>query len=35
MIKLKIKYGNFIYNDTYTGLSEILYQDEPITMGGM
>lgn len=25
--------GNFIYNDTYTGLSEILYQDEPITMG--
>ena len=27
--------GNFIYNDTYTGLSEILYQDEPITMGEM
>ena len=28
---------NFIYNDiyTYTSLSEILYQDKPITMGGM
>lgn len=26
---------NFIYNDTFTSLSEILYQDEPITMGGM
>ena len=27
--------GNFIYNDTDTDLSEILYQDEPITMEGM
>lgn len=27
--------GNFIYNDTDTDLSEILYQDEPITMGEM
>ena len=27
--------GNFIYNDTDTDLSEILYQDKPITMGGM
>ena len=25
--------GNFIYNDTDTDLSEILYQDEPMTMG--
>lgn len=25
--------GNFIYNDTFTSLSEILCQDEPITMG--
>ena len=27
--------GNFIYNDTFTSLSEILYQDKPMTMGGM
>lgn len=27
--------GNFIYNDTFTSLSEILCQDEPITMEGM
>ena len=27
--------GNFIYNDTDTDLSEILYPDKPITMGGM
>ena len=25
--------GNFIYNDTDTDLSEILYQDKPMTMG--
>ena len=27
--------GNFIYNDTDTSLLDILYQDKPITMGGM
>ena len=27
--------GNFIYNDTDTSLLDILYQDEPMTMGGM
>lgn len=27
--------GNFIYNDTFTSLSEILCQDKPMTMGGM
>ena len=27
--------GNFIYNDPFTSLSEILCQDEPITMEGM
>lgn len=27
--------GNFIYNDTETSLLDILYQDKPITMGGM
>lgn len=27
--------GGFIYNDTDTSLLDILYQDEPITMGGM
>ena len=27
--------GNFIYNDTDTDLSEILYQDKPMTMEGM
>ena len=26
---------NFIYNDTDTSLLDILYQDEPMTMGGM
>lgn len=25
----------FIYNDTDTSLLDILYQDEPMTMGGM
>ena len=27
--------GGFIYNDTDTSLLDILYQDEPMTMGGM
>ena len=27
--------GNFIYNDTDTSLLDILYQDEPMTMGGI
>ena len=27
--------GNFIYNDTFTSLLDILYQDKPMTMGGM
>lgn len=27
--------GGFIYNDTDTSLFDILYQDEPMTMGGM
>ena len=27
--------GNFIYNDTDTSLLDILYPDEPMTMGGM
>lgn len=27
--------GGFIYNDTYTSLLDILYQDEPMTIGGM
>ena len=27
--------GGFIYNDTDTSLLDILYQDKPITMGGM
>ena len=27
--------GDFIYNDTDTSLLDILYQDEPMTMGGM
>ena len=27
--------GGFIYNDTDTSLLDILYQDEPMTTGGM
>ena len=27
--------SGFIYNDTDTSLLDILYQDEPMTMGGM
>ncbi len=27
--------NGFIYNDTDTSLLDILYQDEPMTMGGM